>query len=295
MSGNDRRARTKVHNPTSTTTTSGEQSGCTTPTSVDSLRDTTPVDYLFKSNITSIMTESINHLIMTKPDDPIAFLVDYFASSSYDVVNEAYTKLSWTHFGRKSYERNILQVYDTLVNYENTDSSSLRGLLGNRFNRLLTKLSADLPPAYGNKCLAKIESRDSEVITFDRFQHAILFLHVMKDFIVTVRGVYKDLDLYNMGKCNEAMCNVVLDSLCAKNKQKPEMSNGVAMVTEKLTAMNMKECGKEEEKVVGGSCNTNSLMRDLQELIESTSSEQYECMEEKVFVDKAVDIFINIV
>merc|ERR1719354_991948 len=131
------------------------------------------------------MTESINHLIMNKPDDPIRFLVDYFASSSYNAVSEAYMKLSWSHYARKSYQRNILEVYDTLVSFENKDSG-LCGLLGKRFNELLTKLSDDIPAPYGRQCYLKVRSREAQVIVFDRFYHAVLLLHVMKDFVRTV-------------------------------------------------------------------------------------------------------------
>jgi len=280
MSGNERRTR-KPLNPPST-----EHSGRTTPTSVDSWSKETPVDYLFKNNVTAVMTESINHLIMNRPDDPIRFLVDYFASSSYDVVNEAYMKLSWSHFMRKSYQRNILEVYDTLVSVEN-GKSNLCGLLGKRFNELLRKLTDDLPQPYGQRCYVKVKSRDAEVIVFDRFYHAVLLLHVMKDFIRTVQDVYRDIDFANAGRASEVLCSIVLSRLSGHAVQ--GKTDDMDLLEKDIDKMSLYSSVCKDKEVLGA-----SLIRELQESSD-LASEPSRFMEEQSFVEKAVQIILDMV
>ena len=287
MATNERRSRKVVNAP------STEHSGQTSPISTDGLTKDTPSDYLFKNNVTSVITESINSLIMNRPDDPIHFLMNYFASSSCDPVNEAYLKLSWSHFTKKSYQRNLLEVYNTLISVENK-SSHLYGLLGDRFNELLRKLSDQLPDQIANACVKKLHARDTQVITFNRFYQAVLLLDVMKDFIKTVEAVYIDLDIGNVGKASDGLCTLILSKLksninCHQNKG----DNNVTMISDELEQLRISTEEGNRSRIFDGD---ETLITDLQEMLESASSSassQPEYMEQEAFVDMAVQIFLD--
>lgn len=194
-------------------------------------------------------------------------------------------KLSWSHYSRKSYQRNILEVYDTLVSYQ-SKKSGLCGLLGSRFNELLTKLTEDVPAPYGRKCYLKVRCREAEVIVFDRFYHAVLLSHVMKDFVTTVLAVYKDLDFQNAGKANDALCRCVLSKLEGDGRA----NNTIDVLQDKLSKMNpFASLGSN-----GLERNSDDLIQELQFSLDSTS-DQNDYMEHDTFVEKAVQIFLDMV
>lgn len=185
----------------------------------------TPVDYLSRNNTTTLVKEAVRVLLANRPDDPLQFLVDFFAPSRQTkTVENAYSRLCWTDYSMPVYQRNILEVYDTLVSMKN-EGTRLKGLLGSRFNELLRKLADDLPTQYANEIYQRIETRDDQVISFKRFYHSVLFLHVMRDFTLIAQAMHRDLDVQGHGKVSRNLCTLVFDHLFLASLSKLSQSD----------------------------------------------------------------------
>lgn len=268
---------------------SREHSGQNSPSplvEVKEISKDTPRDFLFKNHVHNLVSDAINCLIMYRPEDPILFLMNYFKSSSNDPVVEACSKLLWAHYTNKAYQRNVLEVYNELIAAK-CKHSHLCGLLGERFNQLLLRLSADLPEQISDACIRKLQARDSQVIIFNRFYHAILLLHVIKDFIKTLKDIYQDLDVGNVGKATDGLCSLILSKLQCSSDALEENKEGETSINTEFKGLSI------STEKFGSESNTN--INDLQEMIDSVaaSSKQPEYMEQDAFVDMAVQIFLD--
>lgn len=172
----------------------------------------TPIDYLSHTNATGLIKHAVHTLLQNRPEDPIQFLADYFAPTDSNSVETAYEKLSWAHYSSSVYQRNVLQVYDTLTTSKN-EGTTLKGLLGQQFNGLLGKLCDELPHKYSQHVFLRVKKKVDHVITFNTFYRDVLMLHVLKDFIQIVKETFNDLDIHASGKASLKLCNLVLDNL----------------------------------------------------------------------------------
>lgn len=241
----------------------------------DDLSKETPIDYLYHNNTTDILKKAINAVIENQPDDPITFLVDFFATiatppSVASILEEAYKKLSWSHYSQKPYQYNILEVFNTLVAVKNKDTK-LKGLHGEQFSMLLKMIAEQLPSPYGETCLNHLFVEPYHVISFKRFYHSILLLHVMEDCIRIVIDVYRYLDIHNVGKINKKVCANVLSML---NNQK-DIDSEVNLFTRT----------KREED--------SPFMFNLCDFVDSNLNSWDDFMEEDTFVAAAVKIFLK--
>ena len=173
----------------------------------------TPIDYLSRNNATALIKEAVKVLLSNRPDDPLQFLVEYFApKTNYTAVETAYEKLNWTDYSMSVYQRYVLEVYDSLCSMRNEDSH-LKGLLGIRFNELLKKLSDDLPARFSDLVLGRLETRPNQVISFKRFYHSVLLMKVLKRFVSLTKAMHQDLDVQGVGKVSKELCILVVNHL----------------------------------------------------------------------------------
>lgn len=176
-------------------------------------------DYLRRTNVTTEITNAVETLLQNRPQDPIQFLIDLFApcSGTYS-VDSACEKLSRAHYSCPVYQRNALQVYDVLMTCDN-QHTQLKGLLGQRFNSLLEKMSACLPNDYPSLVMQRMRKRDNHVISFNTFYRDVLLIHVLKDFIDSVNEMFNDLDVHATGKASQYLCDHVVECLFGSSKE----------------------------------------------------------------------------
>jgi len=223
MSYTEKRSR-RHHSQNTQPTQQQEHDNQQQQTTADNTADDqeTPVDYLSRNNTTTLVKEAVRVLLANRPDDPLQFLVDFFAPARrVKSVDSAYDRLCWTDYSMPIYQRNILEVYDTLVSMKN-EGTRLKGLLGFRFNELLRRLSDDLPTQHSAEVYQRVKRRNDQVISFKRFYHSVLLLHVMKDFALIAQDMHRDLDVQGHGKVSRDLSELVLDRLFASFGQLSE-------------------------------------------------------------------------
>ena len=181
-----------------------------TESSVDDIFKLTPIDYLYHTNATDLIKNAMHEVVMYRPDDPIQFLIDYFAPSNEDPILEAYEQLQRCHFTERMYQQNVLEIYQKLMTLKN-ENTHITGLTGNRFNKLILKCVESFNTDIQTLCMKKLLARPMQVIVFNKFYYAVLLCQVLKDFIIICVGIYKDLDVDNAGKSSHILCQALLD------------------------------------------------------------------------------------
>ncbi|XP_066928206.1 uncharacterized protein [Clytia hemisphaerica] len=215
----------------------------------------TPIDYLSRNNHTTLIKDAVKVLLANRPDDPLQFLVDFFAPKTQTtIIEKAYDKLCWTDYSMPVYQRNVLEVYDQLTAMKNEDTH-LKGLLGIRFNELLEKLANDLPEVFAEGVYLRVKTRQDQVISFRRFYHSILLMHVLKDFVSLIKAMHKDLDVQDFGKVSQKLCSLVVERLFESfNSESTTLGNDRLFASTFLenaesTLMNEKESLSEQDFV----------------------------------------------
>lgn len=223
--------------------------------SVDDIFKLTPIDYLYHTSATDLIKNAMHEVVMYKPDDPIQFLIDYFAPSNEDPILEAYEQLQRCHFTERMYQQNVLEIYQKLMTLKN-ENTHIKGLTGNRFNKLISKCVENFNAEIQTLCTKKLSARPMQVIVFNKFYYAALLCQVLKDFIIICVGIYKDLDVDNTGKSSNILCLALLEKF-EENLRRQTLHNKIGIKkfsdwSTYLSELNdiMTDVGMEEEEFV---------------------------------------------
>lgn len=226
-----------------------------TEPSVDDIFKLTPIDYLYHTSATDLIKNAMHEVVMYKPDDPIQFLIDYFAPSNEDPILEAYEQLQRCHFTERMYQQNVLEIYQKLMTLKN-ENTHIKGLTGNRFNKLISKCVENFNAEIQTLCTKKLSARPMQVIVFNKFYYAALLCQVLKDFIIICVGIYKDLDVDNTGKSSNILCLALLEKF-EENLSRQTLHNKIGIKkfsdwSTYLSKLNdiMADVGMEEEEFV---------------------------------------------
>ncbi|PFX28859.1 Tubulin polyglutamylase complex subunit 1 [Stylophora pistillata] len=148
-----------------------------------------------RSGITSEIKEAITLIIENRPDDPIAFMAEFFDShaNTTTALVKAHQKLLLAHHSRPSFQVNLAAAYNILKRQKN--SNGLRGLTGKTYNDLLTLLCKDLTGTESEPLQKRIMCLSHEVIRFPVFK-----LGVLSTFIY-------------QGKADKNLCEAMLTEL----------------------------------------------------------------------------------
>ncbi|RMX53882.1 hypothetical protein pdam_00018617 [Pocillopora damicornis] len=194
-----------------------------------------PLDFLSRTGITSDIKDAITLIIENRPEDPIAFMAEFFDSRAITTTAlvKAHQKLLLAHHSRPSFQINLAAAYNILKQQKN--SNGLRGLTGKIYNDLLTLLCKDLTGAESEPLQKRIMCFSHEVIRFPVFKLGVLstFIYQGKssnspmsssnnvlltidfsvDFLKQAESLYSELDLTGRGKADKNLCEAILNEL----------------------------------------------------------------------------------
>ncbi|XP_031557025.1 tubulin polyglutamylase complex subunit 1-like isoform X2 [Actinia tenebrosa] len=169
-----------------------------------------PLEFLHRTGVTSQIKEGMKLLLDNRPEDPIAFLVEYFdnqADTSTALIR-AHQKLCLVPYSKPGFYDNLVDAYDLLRSQKG--SSGLRGLTGKSYNDILTLLSRDLSSNEVEPLIKRITCFDYEVVRFSIFRRGVLSLLIYQDFLKLAESLYCELDLYERGKADKQLCELCL-------------------------------------------------------------------------------------
>ncbi|KAK3096164.1 hypothetical protein FSP39_023912 [Pinctada imbricata] len=166
-----------------------------------------------RSNIGNMMRDVLAKVISNRPEDPIAFLADYFDSmeDQSNLVLKARHLIEMTHHSRPVFDSNIRMAYDLLQKQK--VGKKLQGLTGAAYNDLIKTLCRDIPQPVTQKLLRKIECLEYESITYDVFRSSVFTCCVLQDYVSLAASLFQALDFQKTGKVDKALCDAVQDQL----------------------------------------------------------------------------------
>nr|XP_058947228.1 tubulin polyglutamylase complex subunit 1-like [Pocillopora verrucosa] len=172
-----------------------------------------PLDFLSRTGITSDIKDAITLIIENRPEDPIAFMAEFFDSRAITTTAlvKAHQKLLLAHHSRPSFQINLAAAYNILKQQKN--SNGLRGLTGKTYNDLLTLLCKDLTGAESEPLQKRIMCFSHEVIRFPVFKLGVLSTFIYQDFLKQAESLYSELDLTGRGKADKNLCEAILNEL----------------------------------------------------------------------------------
>ncbi|XP_073450134.1 tubulin polyglutamylase complex subunit 1 [Aquarana catesbeiana] len=191
-------------------------------------RQTSEADFLVQAGVRTMMREAVLKLLEARPENPMAFLADYFGKLGPGPAGEAaadhglplpgqqrraralwYLKLAH-HSQRTAFNNNLSVAYDCL---SAGGKKKKPGLNGKTHTDLLTKIcqDGDLPKETLSALLKKIQCRDYEAVPFDVFRYGVVTCFVLIEFRSKVDTLFNILD--EDSKSDQKVCQTVLDTL----------------------------------------------------------------------------------
>ncbi|XP_072260860.1 tubulin polyglutamylase complex subunit 1 [Pyxicephalus adspersus] len=192
-------------------------------------RQTSGADFLVQAGVRTMMREAVLKLVETRPEDPVAFLADYFGrlgpgpaggAAAADLCPQLpgqlrlgralwYLKLAH-HSQRTAFNNNLTVAYDCL---SAGGKKKKPGLNGKLYTDLLTKIchEGDLPKEISSALLKKIQCRDHEAVPFDVFRYGVVTCFVMMEFRSKADTLFNILD--EDSQSDQRVCQTVLDTL----------------------------------------------------------------------------------
>ncbi|VDI26704.1 tubulin polyglutamylase complex subunit 1 [Mytilus galloprovincialis] len=183
------------------------------PNSADDRPQESDRQFLERSNVGSCMKDVLGKIIANRPEDPIAFMADYFDSleEQTSLVARARQLIIMTHHSRPVFDINVRMAYETLQ--KSKCSKKLHGVNGTVYNELIRALCRDFPTLVINRLLRRIECLDFEAVTYDVFKSGVFTCCVLEDYLRLVEYLFNSLDFTKTGKCDKAVCDAVLEQL----------------------------------------------------------------------------------
>ncbi|XP_066296409.1 tubulin polyglutamylase complex subunit 1-like isoform X1 [Branchiostoma lanceolatum] len=174
-------------------------------------------DFLEKSAVRGLMRGAISKLIENRPEDPIAFLAEYFDSADNkpgsNKVAKAHQELLLTHHSRPAFESNMLLAYQILSAPKNAKGKA--GLKGDLFTELLTKILREVPSEVSDVLLKKLLCYENEVIPYDIFHSGVMTCFIFLDYYAEAEGLFTVLDTSGKKEVDKELCDVALNQLSA--------------------------------------------------------------------------------
>ncbi|XP_018416076.1 PREDICTED: tubulin polyglutamylase complex subunit 1 [Nanorana parkeri] len=192
-------------------------------------RQTSEADFLLQAGVRTMMREAILKLLEARPEDPVAFLADYFGKIGQGPAGAAaaadrglqllgqqrlgralwYLKLAH-HSQRTAFNNNLSMAYDCL---SAGGKKKKPGLNGKTHTDLLTKIcqEGDLPKEIVSALLNKIQCRDHEAVPFDVFRYGVVICFVLLEFRSKADTLFNILD--EDSQSDQRVCQTVLNTL----------------------------------------------------------------------------------
>ncbi|XP_068688087.1 tubulin polyglutamylase complex subunit 1-like [Montipora foliosa] len=172
-----------------------------------------PLDFLSRTGVTSQIKDAVTLVIENRPEDPIAFLAEFFDNhaSNATALMRAHQKLILVHHSQPSFQNNLVLAYNILHHQKN--NGGLRGLTGKTYNDLLAMLCRDLSFTEAEPLKKQIMCFSHEVVRFPVFRLGVLSTFVYQDFLKQAESLYNELDLSERGKADRRLCEVILCEL----------------------------------------------------------------------------------
>ena len=116
--------------------------------------------------LTAYMKDVVALLLENRPEDPVAFVAEYFqnASRGNPPLSRSYNWIRLSDRSRMSFMDNLVTAYNTL-----DSSTGAPGLTGKQFNKLLKSLCVDFPVDVVQGIMMLLGKGSSDIVDFPAF------------------------------------------------------------------------------------------------------------------------------
>ncbi|XP_068090167.1 tubulin polyglutamylase complex subunit 1 [Hyperolius riggenbachi] len=190
-------------------------------------RQTSEADFLAQAGVRDVLREAMLKLLESRPEDPMAFLADYFGKlglgsaatggerGPHLLGQQRLSRALWYlklahHSQRTAFNNNLSIAYDCL---SAEGRKKKPGLNGKTYSEVLSKIcqDSDLPSEISSALLKKIKCRDYEAVPFDVFRYGVLTCFVLIEFRSKADTLFTVLDGDN--QVDQRVCQAVLSTL----------------------------------------------------------------------------------
>uniref|UniRef100_A0A8C5LL20 Tubulin polyglutamylase complex subunit 1 n=1 Tax=Leptobrachium leishanense TaxID=445787 RepID=A0A8C5LL20_9ANUR len=187
-------------------------------------------ELLARSGVRGILREAVLKLLEARPEEPSAFLADYFEKLGQDLAEGAaphsdhgsyllgqqrlgramwYLRLAH-HSQRTAFNNNLSMAYNCL---SAGGRKKKPGLNGKSYSEVLRRIcrEGDLSEDISSVLLKKIQCRDHEAVPFDVFRYGVLTCFVLLEFMSKAEILFRSLDFHEQP--DRSLCQAVLGTL----------------------------------------------------------------------------------
>ncbi|XP_063311573.1 tubulin polyglutamylase complex subunit 1 [Pelobates fuscus] len=187
-------------------------------------------EFLAQTGTRDMLREAVLKLVEARPEEPAAFLADYFEKLGHDSAEGTvligdhgshllgqqrlgramwYLKLAH-HSQRTAFNNNLNIAYDCL---SAGGKKRKPGLNGKSYSEVLRRIcrEGDLPEEISSSLLKRIQCRDHEAVPFDVFRYGVLTCFVLLEFMCKAETLFSILD--GNGQADKSLCQAVLETL----------------------------------------------------------------------------------
>ncbi|OCT97705.1 tubulin polyglutamylase complex subunit 1 isoform X2 [Xenopus laevis] len=184
-------------------------------------------EFLVQTGARTMLREAVLKLLEARPEEPTAFLADYFeklcvgsGTATGDKgahllgqqrINRALWYLRLAHHSqRTAFNNNLSMAYECL---SMGGRKKKTGLTGKNYSEVLSRIcqEGELPEEISSELLRKIRCRDHEAVPFDIFRYGVLTCFVLLEFRSKVDSLFSVL--HEKGPADQRLGKAVLDTL----------------------------------------------------------------------------------
>nr|XP_033811482.1 tubulin polyglutamylase complex subunit 1 [Geotrypetes seraphini] len=185
-------------------------------------------DFLRQAGVTGMLREALLTVLEARPEEPVAFLADYFEKLALSRAEEtggdepgsparqqrldrAIWYLRLAHYSqRTAFHNNVSIAYECLSGGVKKKRPGLNGRIYSEVLRRICREGAASEEII-SLLLKKIQCRDYEAVPYDLFRYSTLTCFVLLEFISKADSLYHVLD--DSGQADKRVCQAVLDTL----------------------------------------------------------------------------------
>ncbi|XP_030073222.1 tubulin polyglutamylase complex subunit 1 [Microcaecilia unicolor] len=186
-------------------------------------------EFLRQVGVTGMLREALLTVLEARPEEPVAFLADYFEKLALSRAEEtggevpgppalqqqrldrAIWYLRLAHYSqRTAFHNNVSMAYECLSIGVKKKRPGVNGRIYSEVLRRICR-EGEAPEDILSLLLKKIQCRDYEAVPYDVFRYSTLTCFVLLEFISKANSLYHVLD--DSGQADKRVCQAVLGTL----------------------------------------------------------------------------------
>ena len=171
--------------------------------------------------LTAYMKDVVALLLENRPEDPVAFVAEYFATASRGAppLARSYEWIRYSDRSREAFMDNLVTAYNAL-----NSSTGGPGLTGKQYNKLLRQVCTDFPVDVVHSVMTLLGKGANDMVDFPAFCAGINACLMYEEFFEYAEWLFKGCDQVSTGSISRDSFLSILQKISECKQRAPPAS-----------------------------------------------------------------------